>query len=76
MFDESQYFVRSQDLEKAYHDAGAFYFGKKEAWLKEEMIFTQNSSVYLLPRNLVCDIDTPQDLEFAKKLLMLNKALM
>ncbi|EAJ7017796.1 pseudaminic acid cytidylyltransferase [Campylobacter upsaliensis] len=76
MFDESQYFVRSQDLEKAYHDAGAFYFGKKEAWLKEEMIFTPNSSVYLLPRNLVCDIDTPQDLEFAKKLLMLNKALM
>lgn len=75
MFDEGQYTMRSQDLEKAYHDAGAFYFGKKEAWLKEEMIFTPNSSVYLLPRNLVCDIDTPQDLEFAKKLFMLNKAL-
>ncbi|MBS4240211.1 pseudaminic acid cytidylyltransferase [Campylobacter vulpis] len=76
MFDESQYFARSQDLERAYHDAGAFYFGKKEAWLKEEMIFTPNSSVYVLARNLVCDIDTPQDLEFAKKLFVLNKALM
>ncbi|MBS4235024.1 pseudaminic acid cytidylyltransferase [Campylobacter vulpis] len=76
MFDESQYFARSQDLERAYHDAGAFYFGKKEAWLKEEMIFTPNSSVYVLARNLVCDIDTPQDLEFAKKLFALNKALM
>ncbi|MBS4275116.1 pseudaminic acid cytidylyltransferase [Campylobacter vulpis] len=76
MFDESQYFARSQDLERAYHDAGAFYFGKKEAWLKEEMIFTPNSSVYVLARNLVCDIDTPQDLEFAKKLFALNKALL
>ncbi|MBS4407127.1 pseudaminic acid cytidylyltransferase [Campylobacter vulpis] len=76
MFDESQYFARSQDLQRAYHDAGAFYFGKKEAWLKEEMIFTPNSSVYVLARNLVCDIDTPQDLEFAKKLFVLNKALM
>ncbi|MBS4313472.1 pseudaminic acid cytidylyltransferase [Campylobacter vulpis] len=76
MFDESQYFARSQDLQRAYHDAGAFYFGKKEAWLKEEMIFTPNSSVYVLARNLVCDIDTPQDLEFAKKLFALNKALL
>ncbi|ARE81115.1 pseudaminic acid cytidylyltransferase [Campylobacter helveticus] len=74
MFDESKYFARSQDLKKAYHDAGAFYFGKKTAWLEEDFImFKPHSGVYLLPRNLVCDIDMPQDLEFAKRLFILNK---
>lgn len=66
MFDESFYKSRSQDLIKAYHDAGAFYFGKSKAWLETHFMFKPHSSVYLLPRNLVCDIDTLEDLEFAK----------
>ncbi|MCW1360261.1 pseudaminic acid cytidylyltransferase [Campylobacter sp. US33a] len=66
MFDESFYKSRSQDLTKAYHDAGAFYFGKNKAWLENDFLFKPYSSVYLLPRNLVCDIDTLEDLEFAK----------
>lgn len=73
MFDESKYFARSQDLTKAYHDAGAFYFGKASAWLEENFMFKNHSSVFLLPRALVCDIDTPQDLEFAKVLFKIKQ---
>ena len=64
--------TRSQDLEPAFHDAGAFYFGKKEAWLECNAIFAPHSKAYLLPRNLVCDIDTLEDFEFAKKLYLIN----
>ncbi|NDJ26714.1 pseudaminic acid cytidylyltransferase [Campylobacter sp. MIT 12-8780] len=73
MFDESFYFSRSQDLQKAYHDAGAFYFGKKKAWLEKDFLFKPYSSVFLLPKNLVCDIDTHKDLEFAKILYMMKE---
>ena len=64
--------TRSQDLEPAFHDAGAFYFGKKEAWLECSALFAPYSKAYLLPRNLVCDIDTLEDFEFAKKLYLIN----
>ena len=64
--------TRSQDLELAFHDAGAFYFGKKEAWLECSALFAPHSKAYLLPRNLVCDIDTLEDFEFAKKLYLIN----
>ncbi|WP_139453488.1 pseudaminic acid cytidylyltransferase [Campylobacter armoricus] len=73
MFDELNYNKRSQDLTKAYHDSGAFYFGKKEAWLSEDFMFKPHSKAFLLPRNKVCDIDTPQDLEFAKMLYQFHK---
>ncbi len=64
--------TRSQDLERAYHDAGAFYFGRREAWLEKKPIFAPHSKAFLLPRNLVCDIDTPEDFEFAQKLYRIN----
>ncbi len=64
--------TRSQDLERAYHDAGAFYFGRREAWLEKKPIFAPYSRAFLLPRNLVCDIDTPEDFEFAQKLYEIN----
>ena len=64
--------TRSQDLERAYHDAGAFYFGRHEAWLEKKPIFAPHSRAFLLPRNLACDIDTPEDFEFAQKLYRIN----
>lgn len=64
--------TRSQDLERAYHDAGAFYFGRRESWLEKKPIFAPHSRVFLLPLNLVCDIDTPEDFEFAQKLYRIN----
>ncbi len=72
MFDEGKYSARSQDLTPAYHDAGAFYFGTKAAWLAEKMLFKPYAAAFLLPPNLVCDIDTREDLEWARMLYELN----
>ncbi|MCF7970955.1 MAG: pseudaminic acid cytidylyltransferase [Methylococcaceae bacterium] len=54
-------FVRSQDLEEIYHDAGQFYWGKVEAFLEERVVFSHESVPVILPRYLVQDIDTPED---------------
>ncbi|MDO5046584.1 pseudaminic acid cytidylyltransferase [Campylobacter sp.] len=67
--------TRSQDLERAYHDAGQFYFAKREAWIEQKPIFAPHSRVFILPRHLVCDIDTPADFEFAQKLYKINHEL-
>lgn len=68
MFSPENEQVRSQDLEEAYHDAGQFYWGKAEAFLERKAIFTNHSSVVLLPRNRVQDIDTPEDWDLAEAL--------
>ncbi|WP_169776836.1 pseudaminic acid cytidylyltransferase [Campylobacter mucosalis] len=65
--------TRSQDLQRAYHDAGQFYFGKREAWLMKKPIFAPHSRAFVLPRHLVCDIDTLDDFEFAIKLYKITK---
>ncbi len=71
MFFPEFYASRSQDLKRAFHDAGAFYFGSVKSW-RESPIFSEKSAFYELPRRLVCDIDTPEDLEFAKVLYEIN----
>ncbi len=53
--------TRSQDLTEAYHDAGQFYWGKTEAFLKTNSIFEDHSSPVIIPRHLAQDIDTPED---------------
>lgn len=53
--------TRSQDLPEAYHDAGQFYWGTSEAWLHELPIFASHSSMIVLPRHMVQDIDTLED---------------
>ena len=66
MFDPNQFNIRSQDLEAAWHDAGQFYWGKKEAWKKALRIFNHYSTIVPLPRWRVQDIDTPEDWERAE----------
>ena len=61
MFFPEYYEKRSQDLEKAYHDAGQFYWGKSEAFLKQLPFFDAHSSPIVLPHYLVQDIDTLDD---------------
>jgi len=61
MFDPTMFTTRSQDLEEAWHDAGQFYWGKRDAWLEEKMIFSKSSRPVVLPRDQVQDIDTPED---------------
>ena len=53
--------TRSQDLEEAYHDAGQFYWGKSQAFLDDEVMFSDKSIPIMLPRYLVQDIDTLED---------------
>lgn len=52
---------RSQDFPEAYHDAGQFYWGRAQAWLEKESLFSSNSKVVVLPSHLVQDIDYPND---------------
>ena len=60
--------IRSQDLEEAYHDAGQFYWGRKNAFLNKLSIFSPHSKAVLLPRCRVQDIDTQEDWELAEAL--------
>jgi len=52
---------RSQDLEEGYHDAGQFYWGKADAFINDEDIFSSASIPVVIPRHLVQDIDTMED---------------
>jgi N-acylneuraminate cytidylyltransferase len=58
--------ARSQDLPAAYHDAGQFYWGTKNAWLEKERILSSTTRAVILPNSLVQDIDTPEDWEHAE----------
>jgi pseudaminic acid cytidylyltransferase len=61
MFWPEHFITRSQDLPEAYHDAGQFYWGTPDAWLKETPIFSEAATTIVLPRHLVQDIDTLED---------------
>ncbi len=66
MFYPKHFNTRSQDLEKAYHDAGQFYWGRTAAWLTEKIIFSSDSVPVVLPHFRVQDIDTFEDWERAE----------
>lgn len=57
---------RSQDLEEAFHDAGQFYWGRPQAFLDDEPIFSPASLPVILPRHLVQDVDTMEDWQRAE----------
>ena len=61
MFHPEHLNTRSQDLEEAYHDAGQFYWGRGEAFIRGEPVFSEHSQMVLLPRSEVQDIDTAED---------------
>ena len=71
MWCPEQFSKRSQDLEPAYHDAGQFYWGRADAWLKSSNLF-EGSRPLLLPRWRVLDIDTEDDWAMAE---LMKKAL-
>lgn len=61
MFWPEHELTRSQDLPKAYHDAGQFYWGTREAFLTRSGFFNTKSRVSLFPPYRVQDIDTEED---------------
>lgn len=63
--------ARSQDLEPAYHDAGQFYFGQRDAWIEGRPLFGPRSAMLELPRFRVQDIDTIEDWERAELIFRL-----
>lgn len=66
MFFPDRFPVRSQDLPRALHDAGQFYFGRVDAWLAERPIFGPWSTCIELPRWRAHDIDTEEDWRLAE----------
>ncbi|MDI2145593.1 MULTISPECIES: pseudaminic acid cytidylyltransferase [unclassified Pseudomonas] len=66
--------TRSQDLPAAYQDAGQFYWGRSEAWLRGEILYSPASLPVILPRHLVQDIDTAEDWKRAEYLYAALKA--
>ncbi len=65
--------LRSQVLGLKYYDAGAFGFFKTEQLLDESYDLSSKLIGYKLPRHRSVDIDTYDDLEFAKMLYKLRK---
>ena len=61
------YKQRTQDLDKIYHDAGQFYWGKTSSWLKNKFMFSQKCFGLILPRHRAIDIDDKEDLYMLKK---------
>ena len=76
MFQPENYYVNSQDLPRAYFDAAQFCWGKSQAAIDPKaIIFSQNSKPYIVPANLVIDIDTLEDWERAEWLYQANLSM-
>jgi pseudaminic acid cytidylyltransferase len=52
--------TRTQDMEKSYHDAGQFYWGKTSAWLEHKKMHTDGLGMPI-PNWRVVDIDSEDD---------------
>jgi len=59
---------RSNDLPEAYHDAGQFYWGNTEKFMRGRTLLSSDAVPIVIPRYLVQDIDTPEDWETAEKM--------
>lgn len=58
--------IRSQDLEKFYHDAGQFYWIKNLIFNNKKAILTENTGYYMLSELEGQDIDTEVDWKLAE----------
>lgn len=63
--------TRSQDLPEAWHDAGQFYWGTRNAWSSSQGFFSSDSIGLPIDRHRVQDIDTPEDWTRAELMLEL-----
>lgn len=68
--------VRSQDLEKTYHDVGQYYWIKTDNFFVEKQLFSKNAVPILIPESEVQDIDTEEDWKIAEiKYKILKKTI-
>ena len=64
----NNYKKRSQDLNKIYHDAGQFYWGREKTWLNDKIIFNKKSKIVEINYLNFMDINYLKDFNMAKKL--------
>jgi len=75
MFWPENYSKRSQDLERAYHDAGQFFCARVENVLSNKLDYSAQTLPIEVPAEEVQDIDNPEDWKIAEmkyKLLKKN----
>ena len=65
MFDKSNFYKRSQDLEEAYHDVGQFYW-ERVGCKSDDVFFGKDTIPIIIPRYLAQDIDTLEDFKRAE----------
>lgn len=66
LFDKNFINSRSQDMETMYFDAGQFYFGYANSFANKKSIFSEDSTLIILPEINVADINTQDDWEIAE----------
>jgi N-acylneuraminate cytidylyltransferase len=66
------YNKRTQDITETFHDAGQFYWGKKNSWKKKKLIFSSKSCMIEIPRWRIHDIDNLEDWHAAEKMWILK----
>lgn len=64
-FSSEHEMTRTQDLEKCFHDAGQFYWGKASAWLAHKKMHTAGIGMPI-PHWRVVDIDSEDDWQRAE----------
>jgi len=64
--------TRTQDLEKSFHDAGQFYWGKASAWLQHKKMHTDGLGMEI-PNWRVVDIDSIDDWKRAENIYKAQK---
>ena len=67
--------TRTQDFLPSYHDAGQFYWGRKNSWDSGMPIFSSTSTIIEIPSELSVDIDTLDDWHRAERLFEIQKDL-
>lgn len=65
-FQPEHQFTRSQDLEKAYHDTGQFYFFDIAAFLRNRRLVSDNAGGIVISEMQAHDIDTEEDWQVAE----------
>ena len=66
---------RSQDFQKAYHDAAQFYWASAKTFLSKKTIYTGKSFPYLIPNYESNDVDDQNDWKKTEIIFRLKKRL-
>ena len=66
LFDENNFFKRSQDLQELYFDAAQFCFGWISSWLKKNNVYSSKTTILKIAEERVVDIDTTDDWRLAE----------